>query len=151
MTQYYSLCDCAFCDWIIISCETEWWAHSRVERMGGYQSYFTISHRFMTWTTNNSINCYHPSDLSVKTPSRWKTCPMQLPNGLNCWYVKQISSLAGAKDSHRFSSHEQINIARLNNHNYSMNIKFVSKQMDCKVKCGEVKKKKKKEKAFYIY
>lgn len=41
-------------------------------------------------------------------------------------------------------------IARLNNHNYSMNIKLVSKQMDCKVKCGEVKKKK-KEKAFYIY
>lgn len=63
--------------------------------------------------------------------------------------MKQISSLAGAKDSHRFSSHEQINIARLNNHNYSMNIKLVSKQMDCKVKCGEVKKKK--EKAFYIY
>lgn len=63
----------------------------------------------MTWATNNSINCYHSSDLSVKTHSRWKTCPMQFLNGLICWYVKQISSLAGAKDSHRFSSCEQIN------------------------------------------
>lgn len=105
----YSLCHCAFCDWIVISCETEWSAHSRVERMGRYQSYFTISQQLMTWATNNSINCYHSSDLSVKTHSRWKTCPMQFLNGLICWYVKQISSLAGAKDSHRFSSCEQIN------------------------------------------